>query len=232
MQTEPIVLVGGFLSHWRYYLQFGGLLREITGQRVFLALIEPYHWLQSGITRPEALLRELHLAVEAARKATGADRLTLIGHSAGGLVARLYLSDYEWEGEKVYSGNQVAGRLITLGTPHQARSFRDHSIADLANRICPGCYYPHVEYYTIGSRLIEGKHDGTLSEQLAYWIYWTTGGRGDVWGDGLIPAETTRLDGARSLILDGVGHGPARYLQNWYGADAETIRRWWIPRPG
>lgn len=230
MDAEPVVLVGGFLSHWRHYLHFGGMLRKITGQRVFLTRIEPRHWIQSGITRPELLLAELDLAVEAACKETGADRLTIIGHSAGGLVARLYLSDYEWEGKKAYSGNRIAGRLITLGTPHNARNFMNRSIADLANSICPSCYYPHIEYYTVGSRLIEGKRDGTLKEQMAYWGYWTTGGRGDVWGDGLIPAEATRLDGARSLILDGVGHGPSRHRQNWYGSDEKTIRQWWTSR--
>jgi len=49
--------------------------------------------------------------------ATGKKKIALIGHSAGGWIARIYLSNVTYGG-KVYRGQEHVHSLVTLGTPH------------------------------------------------------------------------------------------------------------------
>lgn len=44
-------------------------------------------------------------------------KVGLIGHSAGGWISRVYLSDRKYGG-KAYSGTRFVHSLVTLGTPH------------------------------------------------------------------------------------------------------------------
>lgn len=44
-------------------------------------------------------------------------RIALIGHSAGGWIGRIYLSNCNYGG-KVYDGSKYVHSLVTLGTPH------------------------------------------------------------------------------------------------------------------
>ncbi|MCX5785849.1 MAG: alpha/beta fold hydrolase [Elusimicrobia bacterium] len=61
-------------------------------------------------------------AIDMARRATGAGKVTLIGHSAGGLAARAYVSSYRLNGSwTAYRGD--VDQLITLATPHRGQDF-------------------------------------------------------------------------------------------------------------
>ncbi|MGB3684148.1 MAG: hypothetical protein WA990_16845, partial [Rubrobacteraceae bacterium] len=48
---------------------------------------------------------------------------------------------------------------------------------------------------------------------------------GRVAGDGVTPVESALLPGSEAVVLDGVHHN--RHVGHWYGADRETVRRWW-----
>lgn len=62
-------------------------------------------------------------AIEVARRATGAAKVTLIGHSAGGLAARVYVSNFRLNnaGWTPYRGD--VEHLITLAAPHRGQDF-------------------------------------------------------------------------------------------------------------
>jgi triacylglycerol esterase/lipase EstA (alpha/beta hydrolase family) len=53
---------------------------------------------------------QVRAAIEQLCAATGQQRVVIVGHSMGGLVARAYLRRY---------GAEAVARVITLGTPHQ-----------------------------------------------------------------------------------------------------------------
>ncbi|MAQ95634.1 MAG: hypothetical protein CMM84_19170 [Rhodothermaceae bacterium] len=67
----------------------------------------------------------LRLAIEDVLAWTGADRVTLVGHSMGGLAIREYLQRRTAEGaprwwvEPGASGGHRVGAVVTTGTPHQ-----------------------------------------------------------------------------------------------------------------
>lgn len=61
-------------------------------------------------------------ALEIAGAAAGGGKATLIGHSAGGLVARMYVSNFHPDGNWTgYRGD--VERLITLAAPHRGQDF-------------------------------------------------------------------------------------------------------------
>lgn len=57
----------------------------------------------------ESFAEQLHARIEAVRCVTGAERVVLVAHSMGGLVARAYVRRF---------GAQRVAKLITIGTPH------------------------------------------------------------------------------------------------------------------
>ena len=61
-------------------------------------------------------------AIEIARQATGAGKVILIGHSAGGLAARLYVSNFRLNGAWTPYRGDVA-QLVTLAAPHRGQDF-------------------------------------------------------------------------------------------------------------
>lgn len=66
--------------------------------------------------------QHLASAIKIVKKQTGVEKVTLIGHSAGGIVARLYVSDYRLSGNWDKYSNDVE-TLITLATPHGGQDY-------------------------------------------------------------------------------------------------------------
>ncbi|MEI7528642.1 MAG: alpha/beta hydrolase [Elusimicrobiota bacterium] len=95
-----------------------GLLQalEAKGFRVFAVTFPHKH----GNLFYEA--QYLADAITLVRQATGVSKVTLIGHSADGLVARAYVSSYRLMGAWDSYRNDVE-QLITLATPHRGQDF-------------------------------------------------------------------------------------------------------------
>jgi triacylglycerol lipase len=142
----------------------------------------------------DAAADALGTAVDEALDRTGAESVDVVGYSAGGVVARLWVAD---------GGADVARRIVTLGAPHHGTT-----LADLAGDVVP-------EQCPIGCRQL-----GTDSDVLARlnaedetpdgptWVsIWTTQDRT------VTPPDSARLDGALNLPVQSVcaqariGHG-------------------------
>jgi triacylglycerol esterase/lipase EstA (alpha/beta hydrolase family) len=89
---------------WRPWL-FGGL-----PQRWNIATVN----LEPVYGPVERYAEVLHSAIESLRAASGAERVTLVGHSMGGLAVRAYLRAH---------GPHAVGRVITINTPHHGTLF-------------------------------------------------------------------------------------------------------------
>jgi len=229
--NEPIVLIGGFGSHWQDYMSFARLLRNVSGKRVYVTSINRVTWLVASFTNYHILLERLSKAVQHALQSTAADRVVLIGHSAGGVVARSYLADrLPISSYKPLSGYRFVSRITMLGSPLRIDGQARHTgmrHAAWIDHEYPGSYYSQqTQYLTVYGKLIRGDRHGTAAERGAFHAYKRICGEGNVWGDGVVPNHISRLDGAPSIELDGVGHSPG-WGDRWYGGDASTIRLWW-----
>jgi pimeloyl-ACP methyl ester carboxylesterase len=233
---QAIIVIGGYNSLWPAYLRMARDLEDLSGLQAVGVPLMPWHW-QSATRKGDAtnILQKLAETTLWARRRFNTDRVILVGHSAGGLIARLYLSDRPVWGHR-YPGLDHVTMLVTLGSPHCPASMPGGNqetstnwfLVDTPNRVVPGATYAdRVRYCAVAGRWIQGHSSGTRREQRAFQMYRAFNGQdGDVWGDGVVPVECALLSGAEMLVLDGVTHS-ARSGRAWYGGSRAIIRRWW-----
>jgi hypothetical protein len=226
---KAIIIVGGYNSLWPAYLKLARDLEDLSGMPAVGVPLMPWHW-WSLTTEPDIalLLDKLHETVRWARRRWAARRFVLVGHSAGGLLSRLYLMDQPFQG-RTYAGLDHVTQIFTLGSPHCSgqRDATDWVLTDRANELVPGAFYvPTVAYRPVAGRFLQGNPHGTYKERRAFRMYRYFNQAGDQWGDGIVPIGSARLDGADPLILEGVAHS-RRIHHNWYGRSKDIIRRWW-----
>ena len=173
--------------------------------------------------------------------ALNSGRVALIGHSAGGWIARAYLSERNYGG-KVYNGKERVHSLVTLGSPHGNAPGPAFKGVEWANResIPPG-----VRALAVSGSGFRGDSSGQLT-QNAYSFCCNQGTDGTGYdGDGVTPIfSALAMEGAEQLVLDGdVTHFPwsdvfggdifapdlARVHKEegtpWYGSD-EALDQW------
>ena len=230
---RPIVILGGFLSFSMLYAEMRDSLAQITGQPVWIVETRSLDWVPCIVPSGWIfLLRKLDDAVRQAVHQSATGKITLVGHSAGGVLGRIYLSPRPFMGH-AYRGLDLVDHLITLGSPHynQRKSLHGGRMSRWVEKRYPGAFFaPRVEYTSVAGKLLRGNREGSLRERHAYVFYEEIIGSGDAWGDGLVPVASALLHGSRQIVLDGVSHftgfgGP------WYGA-AEVIPQWWRGDPG
>lgn len=201
-------------------------------------------------------IQRLKECVDAAYEESGGERVLLIGHSAGGWLARAALGDGTWDEE---SGVRTADRvkcLATIGAIHKppatAGSCVTRGALAYTEEMYPGAYLAGegIGYVSVGGDAIVGNNAKDLPEdatdadkayavrgegnaqRVAYTSYEAVCGEGEVTGDGVVPLEWARLDGARHVPLEGVLHsineaGTTIPTDRWYGADGVVDR--WLP---
>ncbi len=224
---QPVVLVGGFLSSPVIYGDMRAALERATGQSVWVVEILGHDWIPSLLPAAWArLLDRVDRAVQQAVCASPTGKITLVGHSAGGVLGRMYLGPKPFRG-RAYRGIDYVDHLITLGSPHyiQHYSLRYGWLSGWLEKHYPNAYFPEVRYKSIAGKLIYGNRYGTRRERFAYGAYFGIIGYGKAWGDGLVPVASALLRGSSQIILDGVSHY-AGFGGPWYGEE-DIIPLWW-----
>jgi triacylglycerol esterase/lipase EstA (alpha/beta hydrolase family) len=136
----------------------------------------------------------LGAAADAALSRTGAGSVDVVGYSAGGIVARLWVAD---------GGASLARRVVTLGSPHHGTELADLA-GDVAPQQCPiGCRQLGTD-----SEVLALLNAGDETPAGPTWVsIWTTQDRT------VTPPDTARLEGALNLPVQSVcaqaqvGHG-------------------------
>jgi triacylglycerol lipase len=136
----------------------------------------------------------LDRAVTAALDRTGATNVDVVGYSAGGLVARLWVAD---------GGAGRVRRVLTLGSPHHGTRLADLA-GDVAPEQCPvGCLQMASD-----SDLLTRLNASDETPEGPTWV--------SIWTDQdqtVTPPDSARLDGALNLTVQSVcadaqvGHG-------------------------
>ncbi|CAL8463623.1 g3157 [Coccomyxa elongata] len=240
---RAVVLLPGLGNNSQDYRAMSQALEE-RGLRVQTAAVTRADWLRNaaglrqieywkGILQPRPVvdwyLERVDAAVKSAQEASDGP-VTLLAHSAGGWLARVYLLGY---------GTRGIDRLVTLGSPHQAPP-KDKGLVDQTRGIltwvsenCPDNFHQHLAYVTVAGKWIKGARlrggEGTLAQKLVGLGYQQVCGEAEVWGDGITPLPAAHLQGAEQITLDGVYHSPlgagADGSRPWYGSP-RVIERW------
>ena len=224
IKEQPLILAGGFLSSERTYRTIQRYLYELTGQKVWVMPVKTHAWFGSiTLSGWVRILNKLEDTVLHAVKESKAGKVTLIGHSSGGILSRLFLSPEPLRGHS-YRGLDFVNALITLGSPHY--NHKGASLRKWVEEKYPGAYFnPDVHYISVAGKAIQGNKRGSLKERRVYWYYKNLCGRGDVWGDGIVPLPSALLQGSQHIVVDGLRHY-SRSKHLWYGSE-EAVRSWW-----
>ena len=219
----PVVVLGGLLCPAFVYRELRATLGALTGAPVRVVAPPPWEWLLAVAPVGWSLiLRRLHRAVQTAIEQSEATRVTLVGHSAGGVIARLYLAPEPFRGD-TFDGRRLVERLITLGSPHNTRSGPMRRRVDA---LVPGARFaPAVHYVAAAGSALVGDASGRAAQRLARLCYASLGDNGEAGGDGLVPVSVALLRDARHLTLPGVWHAPW-FGRPWYGS-RDAVPRWW-----
>ncbi len=125
-------------------------------------------------------------AVDSARSQTGAATVDIVGYSAGGVVARLWVRDH--------GGAAVARRIVTLGAPQHGTD-----LASLAGSLAPGGCPVACQQLATDSPLLDRLNTGDETPTGPTFVsIWTTDDKT------VLPPDSARLAGALNLSVQSV----------------------------
>ena len=223
--SQPVVILGGFLITEEAYRPLADWIGQASGAPVRIVPASKLDWLATswgfGWCR---LLDRVDSAVRELQDSSPTGRVTLIGHSSGGVMLRPYLTDQPFLG-RCFNGASCCNRLITLGSPHQA--LRATPLRARVDREFPGCpEADRVDYVAVAGRLDPlGSNASNFSRRSAARSYRQIMGDPDLEGDGLVPVASALLRDASGIELADTAHG-GLFGQSWYGSP-DRIERWW-----
>lgn len=224
----PTIILPGYLAGAIAYKDLEHTLNQ-QGIPTTTVPIRWQDWLPTlGGRSVTPILRQIDQTVCQVRQETGATAVNLIGHSAGGWLARIYLGEKPYcihpqdSQDCVWNARSVIQTLVTLGTPHTSLERWTRKNLDFVNQTYPDAYYPEVRYICVAGKAILGaRRPGSW---LAFNSYKLTCGDGNCWGDGITPIAAAHLKGAENLILEGATHSP-KPNRLWYGSPG-LLEQW------
>jgi pimeloyl-ACP methyl ester carboxylesterase len=204
--ARPVVIQGGYSTDGYMYETLEGMLKGLGVADVTSSHL-PFHGFAPIQDDAAELARKVHEASQRSIAAGGDGKVTVIGHSKGGLTAR-------WMLQKMGGVDQVA-QLITLGTPHHG-SAPFGTIAARLSALMPGL--TSTKQLLSGSgiiRALDGDFASFMSRARASNPdFRVVSVMGDVGGalrgtDGLVSGASARLDdriaGVYNLTYRGEG---------------------------
>jgi hypothetical protein len=238
--VRPTVLVlGGFMSSPPMYRGLRRLLLDRGAPEVVVAPIWMPDWVlavgrgQGAVAARAGRALLAASAASAASPASAGAPVLVVGHSAGGVLARILTSPDPFAGRPMNGSGRI-GAIVSLGTPHMfdargRRAQRPGETSRGANEHVPGAFFsPRVGYVCVSSRAVVGTPLGSAKERRTDRFY-----RGvvdapvgsPIPGDGVVPLAAALLPGAEPIVLDDAEHANV-IARSWYG-DAEHVDLWW-----
>ncbi len=221
---NPIIILGGFLITSEAYTPTKHTIENISGRKVYVVDVTRGDWFKSN--SPEGwinILNKVKDKVAFALKETNSTKIDLIGHSSGGIMLRLYLSNESFK-DVIFNGKSVTRNLITLGSPHQA--VKATTLRKFVDEKYPGNYFANINYISIGGDVdIHSDKTSMLTKLIARNSYKSISGDKNENGDGLVPLSSSLLKNSQHIILPETVHGGI-FGKNWYGSHSK-VREWW-----
>lgn len=237
VERPSVLIVGGLLAPPIAYRRLRQRLLARGAANVDIAPVSVIDWAWAGLNGFGALQQKVRRAIERTFHAAGDRPILVVGHSGGGLLARLAMSDAPYRG-RVGGAAPMVGCLVTLGSPHalhHAPLRVTHEgvrlAAFLAEHQPGGCHAPRTAYVTVASDAVApcpGVHHGPRRGRVAWlqhaFFQRITGPTLAPGSDGIVSLALSHLDGAHQLTLHEALHGVVG--SPWYG-DPVAVDRWW-----
>ncbi len=172
-RQPPVLLLHGYGCNSGYWAH---LLPLLDAARISHATVD----LEPVAGDIDGYVPLVERAVRELCAAAGADRVAIVAHSMGGLVARAWMRVH---------GSAALARVITLGTPHHGTALARFGLGKNAFQMRPGSAW---------LRALAASEDAS-ARALVTSLY--------THHDNIVsPQESSRLEGARNIEFGGVGH--------------------------
>jgi len=221
---NPIIILGGFLITSEAYKPAKNIIEKISGRKVYIVDVTRGDWLKSNSAEGWInILNKVKDKADFALRETKAKKIDLIGHSSGGIMLRLYLSNESFK-ETIYNGKSITRNLITLGSPHQA--LKATALRRFVDEKYPGNFFKNINYVSVGGKVkINSKQTSIFTKLLASYSYKSISGDTKESGDGLVPLSSSLLKNSQKIILPETVHGGI-FGKYWYCSNSK-VREWW-----
>jgi pimeloyl-ACP methyl ester carboxylesterase len=179
----PVVFVHGILCNAGVWHRMLAALERQGMTNLFTLNLAP------PLASMDRFARQLAARVEEACRAAGTERAIIVAHSMGGLVARCWIARL--------GGAARAERLVTLGSPHHGSLLARGFPARWAGEMLCGCEWLE-QLAADGARAVGV--DGARAVGVPVTSIYS---RADEF---VAPQESSRLEGARNIALERLGH--------------------------
>ncbi len=169
----PVILLHGLFQNRSCLFWLQHRLRSAGYQQVISINTPPWRDLE---TLTEGLARK----VDELRIKLKVDKVILVGHSMGGIIARNYVQNR--------GGSAYVHGMVTLGSPHHGSKLAPFALSTMGKNLLPGSAF-----------LLKFNGVTWPDETQAISIYTR-------YDNIVLPAESAKMDGVQQIELDGMGH--------------------------
>lgn len=227
MNRNPVVIVPGVLF-WDglYEVMREALTAYLPVDKIEIAPVSFLDWVgfpPSPERSTNRVMAAIDSSVQFLRKKYPKESVTIVAHSGGGTVAMIYLLEKRFQGDEFHPGEAVR-KLVTLGTPFHTHEHYAKIKTDFIFRHLDRDFFLRKEVVSIVSDQYHGDLQGSVVEKMCYMFYKSVADEGHVAGDGIVPAESCYLEGARNIRIPHVEHLPTPHTR-WYGTK-EGVEQW------
>ena len=194
----PILLVHGFFSNRGMWVSFRKRLAAANLGPVYTVTLEP---LNGSI---DEMATSLEKRIEEIVGATGNEKIIVVAHSMGGLVARAYMAQV--------AENRIA-RFITLGAPHHGSRIAALGLFECAQQ---------MRYQSPWIEMLEDMEAASPPEVPTLSIYTLN-------DDLVYPPESSVLEWAENVPVSAVGHVGLMFSEAVANRVIAAIRKGVIP---
>jgi len=230
MDKPSVLIVGGFATVPLNYWPLRRRLLARGAARVDIAPLWTPDWVLAALLGFGSVMLRTGRAIGRTYRAGDRQLIIVVGHSAGGIAARLAMADKPFN-DRIADVAEAVGCLVTLGTPHGLPRLANryqhagHAATAFLDRATPGAYFaPRTSYLTVGGRTPGAEFPGVAGELANEVFSIAVGDETQAMGDGIVPFSAVHLEGAEQLTYDDVRHGMVG--APWYGDDV-MLDRWW-----
>lgn len=176
--ATPVLLLHGLFHNRACWLWARFRLRQRGFKALYAINLPPWYDVESLTERVAKKVDEL-------RHATGIDKVHLVGHSMGGMIARNYI--------QLRGGERKVEVCVLLSSPNGGSKLAPFALTPLGKLLLPGSEFLQrlaAAPLPAGVRLnaIVNRHDNMI-----------------------LPFENARLEGIRNVELSGMGHASVLY---------------------
>jgi hypothetical protein len=225
-----VLVVGGYATVPPNYWPLRRRLLARGAARVDIAPLWTPDWVLAALLGFGSVMLRTGRAIGRTWRDGGRKPIIVVGHSAGGIAARLAMADKPLNG-RIADVAEAVGCLVTLGTPHGLHRLTNryhhagHAALEFLEAATPGAYFaPRTSYLSVGGRTPGAEFPGLAGDLANEMFGVAVGKETQALGDGIVPFAAVHLEGATQLTYEDVRHGMVG--APWYGDD-QMLDRWW-----